>query len=94
MKKKSPKSETLAEWRKANFKEIQKCLEVARAIRDDGEASNKDRIEAIKSIARMLAALAPERIAATKNVSGDENKELTQDETSLMDALLNDTNPA
>lgn len=87
------KAGDLAAWRKANFKEIQKCLEVARAIRDDAEASNKDRIEAIKSIARMLAALAPERIAATKGTTGDENKELTQDESSLLDDLLNGTKP-
>ena len=89
---KSKRTENLAEWRKANFKEIQKCLEVARAIRDDTEASNKDRIEAIKSIARMLAALAPERMSATKNIKGDESKELTQDEANLMDGLINDIN--
>jgi len=88
------KADTLAEWRKANFNEIEKCLKVAKGIRDDPEASNKDRIESIKAIARMLAALAPERIAATKGTPGDENKELTQDESSLLDDLLNGTNPA
>lgn len=94
MKKKQAKSETLAEWRKTNFAETQKCLDVAKSIRDDTEASNKDRIEAVKSIARLLGSLAPERISATKGSSGDENKALSQEETSLLDGLLNDINPA
>ena len=36
------KADTLAEWRKTNFAETQKCLEVAKAIRDDPEATNKE----------------------------------------------------
>jgi hypothetical protein len=86
-------NQTLAEWRKTNFAETQKCLDVAKSIRDDTGASNKDRIEAVKSIARLLGSLAPERIAAPKGSSGDENKALSQEETSLLDGLLHDINP-
>lgn len=88
------KSDNLTEWRKTNFAETQRCLEVARSIRDDPEATNKDRIESIKAIARMLGSLAPERIAAPKGSSGDENKALSPEETSLLGGLLNDINPS
>ena len=88
------KADTLAEWRKTNFAETQKCLEVAKAIRDDPEATNKDRIESIKAIARMLGSLAPERIATPKGTAGDETKELTLDEQTRLNNLLHDINPA
>jgi hypothetical protein len=88
------KSETLVEWRKANFDETQKCLDVAISIRDNEDCGDKERIEAVKVIARLLGSLAPERISATKGSSGDENKALSQEETSLLDGLLNDVNPA
>jgi hypothetical protein len=88
------RADTLAEWRKTNFAETQKCLEVAKAIRDDPKATNKDRIESIKAIARMLGSLAPERIAVPKGTAGDETKELTLDEQTRLDNLLNETNPA
>jgi hypothetical protein len=86
--------QNLAEWRKTNFAQTQRCLEVAMSIRDDPEASNKDRIESVKAIARLLGSLAPERISATKGSSGDENRALSAEEASLLNSLLHDTNPA
>jgi hypothetical protein len=88
------KLDNLAEWRKVNFSETQKCLDVAISIRDNTDCGDKERIEAVKVIARLLGSLAPERIAAPKGSSGDENKALSQEETSLLDGLLHDINPA
>lgn len=88
------KPDNLVEWRKTNFGETQKCLEVAIKVRDADETGDKERIEAVKVIARLLGSLAPERMAAPKGSSGDENKALSPEETSLLGSLLNDINPA
>jgi hypothetical protein len=40
-------------------------LNVLKGIRDDSKASHKDRIEASKSIGRLLSAMTPSRAAAT-----------------------------
>jgi len=90
---KSKRTESLAEWRKTNFGETQKCLEVAIRVRDAKETGDKERIEAVKVIARLLGSLAPDRMATPKGSSGDENKALSQEETSLLGDLLNDVNP-
>jgi len=90
---KSKRTESLAEWRKTNFGETQKCLEVAIRVRDAKETGDKERIEAVKAIARMLGSLAPERIATPKGTAGDETKELTLDEQTRLDNLLHDANP-
>ena len=55
------KKKDLAEWRQRHFKELEECMNVAKAIRDDPEAGAKERIEAVKIIARLLAALQPEK---------------------------------
>ena len=62
MKSDKAYKERLAEWRQAHFKEMKTNMEVAIQIRDDREAKVKDRIDAIKTIARMLGTLAPEKI--------------------------------
>ena len=54
--------ESLAEWRKRNMSEIDECLRTWIEIRDDREASARDRNEAAKNIARALSALAPDRV--------------------------------
>jgi len=51
----------LAEWRKSHFKELEVCMTVAKEIRDDVESGAKNRIEAVKIIARLLDALKPEK---------------------------------
>jgi len=86
------KAEDLAAWRKEHFKELEECLKVAKAIRDNSEAKDRDRIDAIKSIARMLAALAPERMAVPKTNAGEESKDLNAEESALLNDLLHDIN--
>jgi hypothetical protein len=56
------KLQALAEWRASHFPELESTLAVLKGIRDDPDASNKDRIEASKSIGRLLAVMSPEKI--------------------------------
>ena len=56
----------LAKWRASKFSELESTLTVLIGIRDDVEASNKDRIEASKSIGRLLAVMSPEKVSVTK----------------------------
>ena len=58
------KSTELAAWREDHFGELEETLAVLKGIRDDPEASHKDRIEASKSISRMLSAMSPSRAGA------------------------------
>jgi len=51
----------LAAWRATHFKELEESLKVAMSIRDDPDAGAKNRIEAVKIIARMLDGLKPEK---------------------------------
>jgi hypothetical protein len=56
------KSETLvAQWRADHKDELDKTLNVLIGIRDDIEQKAKDRIDAGRSIARMLGSMTPER---------------------------------
>ena len=79
------KQEALAEWRKENwlkiFTENRTTLE---QIRDDPETSNRDRVEAAKTLARMVDGLSAEKIVSTKKdidkISNNINRELTEEE--------------
>ena len=62
MNKDKAYKETLAEWRKKHFKEMDRNLEINIQIRDDPNEKAKDRIDASKTISRMLGTLAPEKI--------------------------------
>lgn len=61
----------LRAWRDSHFEELESTLQVLKAIRDDPEASNKDRIEASKSLGRLLAAMAPEKVSQEKSEEKD-----------------------
>jgi hypothetical protein len=72
-----PKKEDLASelsaWRATHLDELEMTLRVFREIRDDPEASNKDRIEAGKSVGRLLAVMSPERVSS---VSSEEKESM------------------
>lgn len=63
-----PKPKELQEWRLSHFKELENTLIVLKGIRDDPEASDKDRIEASKSIGRLLSAMSPSKSGDAKPV--------------------------
>jgi len=60
------KKDIISSWREANIDELDANLRVWKSIRDDTEATDKDRIEAAKSISRQLGALSPDRTVAPK----------------------------
>lgn len=61
----------LRQFREDNIGELDKCLEVACAIRDDKKATARDKNEAVKIIARLLSALQPDRtVSGPEKVAG------------------------
>ena len=61
------RKEALSEFRAKYFHELENSLRVAIDIRDDTETSARDRNEANKFIARLLDAIAPDKITPDKN---------------------------
>ena len=47
----------LGEWRERHFHELDACLRVSAEIRDDPEASPRERNTAVRNLAAMLGAL-------------------------------------
>ena len=60
-KKDTATKQAIDAFRKKHIKELETNMAVAVSIRDDVEASPRDRNEAIKTISRMLGALQPDR---------------------------------
>jgi hypothetical protein len=63
------KRDIVSEWREKNLEELDRNLSTWKSIRDDPDASDRDRIEAGKAIARQMGALAPD--AAQKQPTGE-----------------------
>jgi len=86
------KNEALSSWRLQNWKSIlDKNKQVLESIRDDPEAHDKNKIEAIKTLSRIAAILQPESIAPpSKDKVGEKNKkpELSEEELKDLDAYL------
>jgi len=90
---KSTLKQTLAEFRAKHFKEeMNRNLEVAREIRDNPENSAKDRNEALKSISRMLGALAPEKVSPISKPKKSKKEELTELDKLDIQKIINETN--
>ncbi len=88
MAAKKPKS-SLREWREKHQGEMEKNLQTLIAIRDDTDASDKDRIEASKNLSRILGGLAPER--GSKSSSGSSAADIlktTPEEDKQIDEIL------
>ena len=77
------RKEALADFRAKYFHELGNSLNVAIAIRDNPDASDKDRNEANKFIARLLDALAPERQTSQAQKIKESLKKSTKPELSL-----------
>lgn len=87
---KDDKEPDLTEWRRKHRTEIlTENYQTWKMIRDDPEASNKDRIEAAKNIARMAAVLSPETVSEKIKAKEDVPKrELTDKERAQVQELL------
>ncbi len=78
-------------WREANLAELDRNLSTWKAIRDDFEASDKDRIEAAKAIARQMGALSPDQKKTEKEERRDEGPvkpKLKDEHSAELEALL------
>ena len=58
MPTKEDKERLLLDWREHNWHELDESLKVAKEIRDDKKANAGDRLDAIRTIAKMFGALA------------------------------------
>ena len=90
MSKDTAYKETLAEWRVKHFSEMQTNMKIAKEIRDDTEAKSKDRIDAIKTISRMLGTLAPEKIEK-KETAVKKESPFSKEETDKLNTRLKET---
>jgi hypothetical protein len=81
--------ETIRGWRDRHKGELEKSLKVAMAIRDDSLAKDKDKVDAIKTIARMLGGLAPERGSKSSSVSSaSDTLKTTPEEDKMLGDIL------
>jgi hypothetical protein len=87
MPKKKPEDPGLTAWRASHFSELEATLTVLKGIRDDPDASNKDRIESSKSIGRLLSALSPEKVAVTASEEKDSASVSRRNKPELSPAL-------
>lgn len=83
------REQALAGWRDANWHELDACLSVAKAIRDNPEAQPRDRNEANKTIVRMLGAMSARpsdsaRNKPTKTVGHTTNEVVDDDVAEIM----------
>jgi len=86
------KVKAIVAFREKHFKtEMETNLKVAQSVRDSKTAKDKDRIDAIKTIARMVGGLQPERATTQAPTKGEQQatRELTTDENKRLDELLN-----
>lgn len=93
---KGKRRDIVAAWREKHLHELDKTLEVWKSVRDDPGASDKDRIEAGKSIARLLGAMSPEPAKAGDKVVSEAGKietpkhkpEVEKDLAELLDSIV------
>lgn len=79
--------ETLAEWRRKHFKEMDINLKINKEIRDNPEEKAKDRIDASKTIARMLGTLAPEKIEKKETEKKQESSFTASEEKKIEERI-------
>lgn len=96
MKKDDPQ---LINWRKQNFAQLELSLQAAMEIRDDPNANHKNKLDAIKTIGRLLGALAQEPIPKKEppkkesDPKDDIRRALTPAESALIEGILNESKP-
>lgn len=85
--------ETINEFRRKHCKRIMEKLRVRlEEIVDDPDSKGKEIVDAAKTLARMMGALAPEKIESrTKQVLTKKEKELSPTEIARVDSILNES---
>jgi len=89
--KKKAYKEALAEFRKKHLPQLEKTIQVWIDIRDDEEAKDKDRSEAGKNIARLLAAMQVDKAPASKqsDTTPAQKPKATDKELEELDDIIN-----
>ena len=87
MSSKEENAAELSAWRASHFAELEATLGVLKTIRDDPGASNKDRIEAAKSVGRLLSAMAPEKVSSVSSEEKDQAAVVRKNIPTLTPAL-------
>ena len=82
----SKKTTTLREFREKHFKELDENIRVWKSIRDDEEATDKDKSEAAKNIQRSLGGLSPDK--ATSKPTSHAKEEVTPEEDAAIKKIL------
>jgi len=84
----------LDRWRASHLNELELCLQAAISIRDNSATSARDKNEAIKTIARMIGALQPDKraIPTTPVQSASERRSVDSKEREELDQLLDSLN--
>ena len=77
----------LSAWRATHLDELEITLKVFKEIRDNPKALHKDRLEAGKSIGRLLAAMAPERVSSVSSEEKDSIGSVLRKKPELSPAL-------
>jgi len=78
--KKKAHKEALDEFRQKHLKELEKTIQVFISIRDNEAEQARNRIEAGKSVARMLAALQPDRQVQRQDTKKKDEDVFTKEE--------------
>jgi len=85
------KRDVISAWREKNIEELDRNLTTWTAIRDSQKASDKDRIEAAKAIARQMGALSPDAKKTEKEERAENAPhvpKLKDEHQAELDALL------
>jgi len=85
--------DAVMEFRKKHYQaEMEENIKIAKSIRDDKTASARDRNEAIKTIARMVGGLAPDKTPVASEPTGvqQDNSPLSDSVIEMIGAIINE----
>lgn len=82
------KSKLLLEWREANWAELDENLRIAKEIRDGAETKPADKLDAIRTIARMFGALGTLGASKPPKKFTEEKFTITEDEEQRLRGVL------
>jgi len=80
--------ENISEFRKKHSGEKENTIKMFISIRDDENATHKNRIEAGKAIARMLGALQPDKVTKGAAIKKAKPIELSKEGRERLDKIL------
>jgi hypothetical protein len=83
-----PKQDIVSAWRAKHLEELDKNLDTWASIRDDPEASDKDRIMAAQSISRQMGAMTADAVSKKSGEVAHEKPALKKDHMDELDTFI------